>query len=234
VHYNGRGSCTTCHRGNPFSDRKNIAHHRLIAGRYARFMQPADPVLREGNRLLEQYACRRCHVIGGRGNRLSADLDHATDRRSIAELARSIRQPALNMPDFRSTDQQVMALITALLSASGLQEKSHAARPQVVHFDREIEAEKDLFSIKCGPCHRVLTERRGALGRGNIGPNLSGLLTTFYPKTFRNSDGWDKERLRRWLENPRADRPEARMQPVRLTEAELATILDILRVEQIN
>jgi len=138
------------------------------------------------------------------------------------------------MPDFRATEQQVVALINALLSAARLQVKPAAARPQVVHFDQGVEAGKDLFSIKCGPCHRVLTEKWGALGQGNSGPNLSGLLTLYYPKTFRNSEAWDNERLRRWLKNPRAVRPEARMQPVRLDEAELVKLLEILRVEQVN
>ena len=74
-------------------------------------------------------------------------------------------------------------------------------RPQVVHFDQNGETGRDVFSIKCGPCHRVLTERWGGLGRGDAGPNLSGLLTSFYPKSFKTDGEWNAERLRRWLEN---------------------------------
>ena len=206
----------------------------MIAGRYTRFTLSGDPVLQEGNRLLEQFACRRCHVIGGRGERLSVNLDHAADRRSPDELVLSIQHPVQNMPDFRITEQQATALINALFSATAQQVKTTVARPQVVHFDLGAEAGKDVFSIKCGACHRLLTGRWGALGRGAIGPNLSGLLSAFYPKTFRDTEAWDETRLRRWLENPRAVKADARMQPVRLSEAELTKLLDLLRGEQTN
>ena len=234
VHYVERGDCIRCHRGNPASQRKNIAHHNLVAGRYAGFLLADSPARQKGERLMEQFACRRCHVIGDRGNRLSANLDHATTRRSPEELAASIRNPVQNMPDFRATDVQAAALVTALLAASSRQAVMPAARPEVVHFDQANEVGKDLFSIKCGPCHRALTVTIGAVGRGTVGPNLSGLLTTYYPKTFRDGEAWNDERLRRWLENPRAVRPGARMLPVRLTESELGRLLEILRVVNSN
>lgn len=234
VHYVGLGSCTSCHRGNPASGRKNIAHQRLICGRYDRFTLPGDPVLQEGNRLLERYACRRCHLIGGKGNRLSANLDQATVRRSPEELAVSILKPVQSMPDFRLAEQQALALVNALLSAARHQTDAPVLRPQVVHFDQTSTAGKDVFSIKCGPCHRVLTERLGGLGLGDAGPNLSGLLSSFYPKSFKAVEDWNAKRLRRWLENPRAIKVVARMQPVRLSEVEFRDLLEILRVDNAN
>ncbi|MBL0226846.1 MAG: hypothetical protein IPQ16_15140 [Geobacteraceae bacterium] len=36
-HYVERGVCISCHRGNPASGRRNIAHQQSIAGRYAAF-----------------------------------------------------------------------------------------------------------------------------------------------------------------------------------------------------
>lgn len=232
VHHARLGSCTACHRGNPDSDRKNIAHQRLIAGRYARFTLAGDPLLRTGSAFIEQYACRRCHVIGGRGNRLSVNLDDAAFRRSPGEMAASIRWPVQNMPDFRMEDAQATAVINALLSAAGRQPAPSAVRPQMVHFDQPGSAGKDVFSMKCGPCHRMLTVRLGGLGRGDAGPNLSGLLTAFYPKTFRDTQAWDIERLRRWLDNPRAVKAGARMQPVKLSEAEFRDLLEILKAER--
>lgn len=233
AHYSGSGSCTNCHQGNPASGRKNIAHQRLIAGRYARFTMTGDPVLREGNRLLDQYACRRCHVIGGTGNKLSANLDHATARRLPEEMSESIRRPVQNMPNFRVQDEQAVAVVNVLLSAAR-QQSAVAVRPQVVHFDQAGSAGKDVFSIKCGPCHRLLTSRLGGLGRGDAGPNLSGLLSSYYPKSFRNREAWNADRLRRWLENPRAIRPGAQMLPVKLSETELRDLLEIVRVENRN
>lgn len=231
VHYAGLGSCTACHRGNPDSDRENIAHQGLIAGRYARFTLRDEQQSRNGKRLLKQYACRRCHVIGGTGNRLSVNLDQATVRRSPEQLAASLRRPVQNMPDFRLVETQVTELVNALLLAACYQPKTTAVRPQVVHFNQTSETGKDIFSVKCGSCHRVLTERLGGLGRGEAGPNLTGLLTPWYPETYRAVEGWNAERLRRWLDNPRAIRSGARMLPVKLTEQEFSDLVGILRVE---
>ena len=230
VHYARLGSCTACHRGNPSSERTNIAHQRLIAARYASFTLAGDPLLRQGTGLIEQYACRRCHVIDGRGNRLSVNLDQVAMRRSPEELEASIRRPVQNMPDFRMDETQATAVVTALLSAGGHQPAAGGVRPQVVHFDQGARVDKDLFSIKCGPCHRLLTKNRGGLGRGDAGPNLSGLLSPFYPKGYRDGESWNEEGLRRWLDNPRAVRSGARMRPVKLSGTEFRELLEILGV----
>jgi len=230
AHYAERGVCTACHRGNPASDRKNIAHQRLVAGPYAAFALGDSPLLRSGNRLLGQYACRRCHVIGGRGNRLSANLDHSVARMTPEAITASILQPVQNMPDFHLEKSQAIVLVNALLAAAGQQASSGDSR-QVVHFDRAGTAGKDVFSTKCGSCHRALTARLGVLGQGDAGPNLSGLLSPHYPETFKDKDRWTERDLGIWLKNPRQIRPWARMQPVMLTEPEFRELVDILKVE---
>jgi len=226
-HYVERGECLRCHRGNPSATRKNIAHHGLIAGRYSRFLLAADPVLQQGRQLLDQYACRRCHVIGGKGNRLSVSLDHSARRRTPEELDFVIAKPTDSMPDFRTSEAQRRALVTALLAESEIADRSGSG-PRVVHFS-DVAMGKDIFSVKCGGCHRILTTRWGGLGRGVVGPNLSGLLSEFYPATFRNGQPWNEERLRDWLKNPRQIRPAAVMQPVTLTEKEFQELLGIIR-----
>lgn len=231
VHYVERGVCTACHRGNPASDRRNIAHQQLIAGRYAAFTLGDSPLLRRGELFLDQYACRRCHVIGGKGNRLSANLDQSVERRTPEAISASILQPVQNMPDFHLEKSQAVLLVNALLAAAGRQKVSSGDQRQVVHFDRSGLPGKDLFSRKCGPCHRALTTRLGGLGQGDAGPNLSGLLSPFYPKTFRDQDRWTERDLGDWLRNPRRIRPGAGMQPVILTEPEFRALVEILKVE---
>ncbi len=229
AHYAGRGSCTGCHRGNPASARKNIAHQLLLAGRYAKFTLGEAAAAREGERLLEQYACRRCHVIGSKGNRLSVNLDQSTATKTPEELATSMLQPVRNMPDFRLGKSRADTLVNALLqAAAGRQGAAPAAGPQVVHFDQSGAGE-DLFSRKCGSCHRALTGRLGALGRGEAGPNLSGLLSPYYPLTFQGEQAWTENGLKKWLKNPRTIRTWARMPPVQLTEPELREVVDILK-----
>jgi len=230
-HYAERGVCSACHRGNPLSVRKNIAHQQLIAGRYAAFTLGESPQLRAGERLLEQYACRRCHVIAGRGNRLAADLDRSLARRSPEETVESILHPVQNMPDFHLSRQQVISVINALLAASARTPAVAADQRQVVHFDRAARGGTDIFSRTCGPCHRALTTGLGGLGRGAAGPNLSGLLSVYYPQSFADGKKWSEQELATWLKNPRRIRPWARMQPVEVSGKEFRELVDILRVE---
>ncbi len=231
AHYAERGACTVCHRGNPASGRRNIAHQQLIAGRYAAFTLGNSPSLRAGERLIDQFACRRCHVVGGRGNRLAADLDRSVVRRTPEATAESISHPVQTMPDFHVSQQQTVLLVNALLSASGRTPAGLNDQRQVVHFDRAATAAKDVFSTRCGPCHRALTARLGGLGEGAAGPNLSGLLSPYYPGTFRGRERWTERNLELWIRNPRDSRPLSMMQPVRLTEVEFRGLVDILKVE---
>lgn len=228
AHFAERGDCTACHRGNPAADRKNIAHANLVSGRYAGFtMGETDPV-RRGKRLIEQYACRRCHVVAGRGNRLAASLDLAAARKAPPELAKALLQPAAAMPDFRLNEAGETAIINALQSAALTQRPQNSIQPQIVHFSTSTVASQDLFSRKCGSCHRILCQRSGALGQGDIGPNLSGLLSTCYPQSFRAGLPWTEARLASWLQNPRIIRPGALMLPVDLSSAELAELVSIM------
>lgn len=227
-HYAGQGVCTACHRGNPRSDRKNIAHQRLIAGRFARYTLGDVPEVREGKRLMEQLACRRCHVSAGRGNHLATDLDVSAGRKVPQELVASIRTPSQAMPDFRLPEEQLTTVVTAILSGAQGRTTGSRTAPIVVHFDNTGNNNKDIFTRACGGCHRALTTRLGAIGSGDIGPNLSGLLSPWYPASYGSGEIWTRTRLARWLKNPRTVRPWARMRPVVLTEGEQAELEKIL------
>lgn len=229
-HYAGRGGCVDCHRGNPGSDRKNIAHHRLIAGRFARFTLGESAELTEGKRLMQQYGCRRCHISAGKGNRLATPLDTLAEARTPEEVMAAIKSPAQGMPDFRIADRQAVLLVNAILDGARHVQIQDREQPLRVHFEPVQGAKENIFSRKCGACHRVLTERQGAIGTGDIGPNLSGLFSGFYPVNFGEEQVWTGERLRRWLLNPRTVRGWARMPPIELSAAELRELVEILTV----
>ena len=149
--------------------------------------------------------------------------------KSPEDILAAIREPAQGMPDFSLDGQQEIPLVNAILAGARGQRRSGGVRPLVVHFTALSEGKKDVFTRSCGPCHRLLSERRGSLGSGAIGPGLSGLLSAHYPHTFRGK-AWSPERVKRWLENPRSIRPWARMRPVNLTGGEFRELLDQLMV----
>jgi mono/diheme cytochrome c family protein len=227
-HYAERGSCTDCHRGNPLTDRKNIAHTRLIAGSYAKFTLGNVAVVKEGRRLMEQMACRRCHQISGNGNQLAVSLNTLLDQKQPAVVADSIKRPVSGMPDFRLDDNQVTAVVNAIFSGSRMEKRTQSERPMVMHFDRSASGEQDVFTRNCGSCHRVLTSRKGLIGTGNIGPNLSGLLTRYYPPSFRTHEYWSVSALQSWLKNPRQVKPDALMKPVKLNLKQLNELSELL------
>lgn len=229
AHYAEKGGCSLCHRGNPASERKNIAHAGLLPGKYARFTLGDRAEAWEGERLVDRLACRRCHVSGGRGNILAVNLDAAAVRKTGGELALSIRNPVANMPDFRLNETQITTLVNAVFAGSQGRKTDESA-PVRVHFNTSGKKNPDIFSTKCGSCHRILSQRLGAVGTGEVGPNLSGLFTQYYPKTFRNGEAWTAQNLNTWLKNPRGIRPSARMLPVALTGAETKDLLSIINL----
>jgi len=227
-HYAALGGCSACHRGNPASKRLNVAHQGLVAGRHARFTLKGERVLEQGETLLQRLGCRRCHVVGARGNRLAASLDRVAAMRSSAELVASLKTPAAAMPDFRLDGERIDLLINALYAAAG-KGGSSGERPLAVHFRRDGASGGDPFSVKCGPCHRALNSRLGAVGVGVIGPDLSGLFSPFYPVSPAG-EPWTVRRLATWLKNPRSVRPWSVMRPLTLTASELEQLAGVLAV----
>lgn len=221
VHYADKGSCTSCHGGNDKTDRKQVAHDRLIAGKYAWSRIPGSLPVEQGKKLLDTFACRRCHTVGKKGNKLAGNLDTVPLVRQPEEMAEALCKPVQQMPDFKLREEDVTRLVTAILAGTAAPRGKEP--PVVVHFSRAPKKE-DLFEKKCGGCHRMLTSRRGGVGTGQVGPNLSGLLIGFYPRTFRDESRWTAAHLKEWVGNPRKVRRLTTMQPVILNEAEWGEI----------
>lgn len=228
VHDPGEEDCTGCHRGNPDTARQDLAHFRLLRARFAAFTRPDSPTTEAGNQLLERLACRRCHQIGGTGDPLASDLDQRARTADPEALAEVLRRPVLQMPDFHLQEEQVVAVVNALLRFGRDASPPTEEVPLKVHFAPD-GAREDPFEKHCGGCHRVLTATGSGQGEGDTGPNLSGLLGPYYPPTAPGGRRWTRDDLRRWLENPRQLRPDASMPPVPLEPAERDALLDRLR-----
>ena len=230
-HYDAAGGCTTCHRGNPRTDRPDLAHASLIGARYAHFALPDSPVMQYGLQLLEKTGCRRCHRSGGKGNVLASDLDRLLPGARPEDVLRSIRQPVLFMPDFAFAEATAVSLVNALFANAAQAEPQVGETPLVVHFEG-VERAENRFEKHCGGCHQLLTNRWGGLGHGAIGPNLSGLFSEFYPHPFTDVERWSRANLEKWLKNPRAIRKAARMAPQGLEPDELRQVLEFFEAQE--
>lgn len=231
VHYQELGGCVDCHGGEERTRRRDLAHHDLFLGPLTHFRLPQSPVTEAGIRLLETSACRRCHISGEKGNRLASNLDQRAALRPL-DLEAAIRRPVDFMPDFHFSDESIVRLVNALLLGASKSAPIGAEVPRVVHFEGSRESLENPFVKHCGGCHRMLTARHGALGRGTVAPNLSGLLTAHYPANFAAEHlPWTRERLKTWLENPRRQRPLAQMRTPPLNKREVTALLDIFSAE---
>lgn len=227
VHYAELGSCTDCHAGISITRRTEIAHYGLIAARYAEFTIADRAVTRQGEQLLKDYACRRCHVSAEKGNELAANLDLAQQDSLPEELEAGIENPVLFMPQFHFYAAQRVALVNAIYKGGRQAGPPPGEIPRVIHFEHRGEQQQRQFTKHCGACHRALTRRYGGLGSGLIGPNLSGLFSEFYPQNAgqQKDQRWTPENLGKWIKNPRDFRPLTQMAPLELQDDELAGLM---------
>jgi cytochrome c2 len=224
-----QGNCVSCHRGDDRTERKEIAHHDLVAGRFAHYHIEGSKVVERGKGLLEQSACRRCHRYEEKGNRLAGSLDVAGATGKARDIHDSIRTPVIFMPNFHMNDIQIASLVNAILARARFAKPLGGETPLVIHFLDSRNIRKNVFAGKCGACHKILSEKSGGLGSGDIAPNLSGLFSAFYPRTYRDAESWNPDNLKKWLENPRVVRANAVMQPVRLAPEEFQQLLGIIQ-----
>ena len=210
------------------TERVSIAHYDLIPAKYADFTMESSPVVKRGIKLIETIGCRRCHVIGAKGNRFATNLDRIFVSASPQKLFNAIQTPVLFMPNFCFNETNIIELVNAILSEASQADPEAREIPLVVHFEDEKQAEESNFVKHCGSCHMVLTTRFGGLGKGNIGPNLSGLFSQYYPKTYSDKVQWSSEPLKKWLKNPRNIRRNTQMRPLKLTSDEFPRLIEEL------
>jgi len=221
-HYQEIAGCNDCHHGTAATPRVEIAHSGLIAARYAAFTLAESPLVKQGEKRLKEYSCRRCHISDKTGNRLATNLDLVMDHSTPEELDASIKTPVLFMPDFRFTESQRIELVNAILAGAKRAGRPEGEQPILIHFETEEGKSERQFEKQCGSCHRALTVRYGGVGNGLVGPNLSGLFSEFYPKNYSpESLSWEPKNLEKWLQNPRKIRPLTQMAPIELQSAEI-------------
>lgn len=220
-----QAGCTGCHRGNAATSRRDLAHNFLIGKDYASYRLPDSPGVIAGRELVEKLACRRCHVQHRRGNKLATDLDQLLAVASVAEIDTALRNPAFYMPQFSFGAAARAMLITRIFAGGVDYQYDEQQTPLVVHFE-DGAGSQNLFSKHCGSCHRVLTEQYGGLGSGIQAPNLSGLLSEFYPRNLPENQRWTVDAVLKWVKNPRTVRPLTTMPPQVIEKEQLRRLID--------
>ena len=77
------------------------------------------PAALSGTQMVEQFGCRGCHKIGGKGGVIAPDLQGVLERRDEGWIATQIQHPRQHnpqtvMPDLGLTDDQVAAIVEML------------------------------------------------------------------------------------------------------------------------
>jgi cytochrome c2 len=220
-HYKDIGRCTACHRGNPDSSRENIAHSGLLTSAYSVFYVSPDTV-ELGGRLVQSSACRRCHISASKGEPAAVSLDDTAKDKTGEYLADKIKHPNEFMPDFAFSDSEITAIVNYLLLRSASAE-SGEREPFVTFIKSDAQ---DVFTNKCGACHRMISRRHGGKGDGDIAANLSGFFSEYFSSdVLEQGRRWDSELLLKWVKNPRSIKKTAVMPPVVLTPQEESELI---------
>ena len=233
-HYEEKGICIDCHRGNPGTDRILIAHHDLIDAKYAHFTMEGSPVSQRGLALIKISGCRRCHVLDAKGNPFASNLDRAFGAVRPQTLFDAIQTPVFFMPNFYFKEAHIITLVNAILAEATRAAPDGGETPLVIHFEDDKQSEEKVFGQHCGCCHKVLTTHFGGLGKGDIGPNLSGLFSKHYPRTQGDKASWSSKALKDWLDNPRQISKNAQMPPVKLSPEAFPQLLDLLGAQTLT
>ncbi|MDY6821618.1 MAG: selenite/tellurite reduction operon c-type cytochrome lipoprotein ExtS [Deferribacterota bacterium] len=225
-HFASKGDCTLCHRGNKYTKRKDIAHTKIIKGKFAYFLMDKSYPVFKGNTIIKNAGCRRCHTIKNKGNNIAANLDISLREKEIKEILNSIKEPNTFMPKFYFRDKEATYIINALLNGSFYGDGVKLSY-LIVHFE-ENSIKSNPFNENCGSCHKVISKKSGPTGEGDIGPNLSGLFTKYFNNTIEIKK-WNNKDLRRWIKNPRKLKDNALMPPIDINEGRVDEILEILK-----
>ncbi|NOY90614.1 MAG: c-type cytochrome [Deltaproteobacteria bacterium] len=184
------------------------------------------PEVARGKEIWDHKNCMGCHTIFGEGAYYAPELTKVMERRGEVFVRGMLRDPAAMYPGQRQmvqydfTDAEIDDLVAFLTWIGHVDTNGFPADPPLrQHLAPAASADGRplVFQQTCIACHSV-----GGAG-GNVGPALDGVGTRR-----------DADYLTRWLHDPSAVKPEARMPQLGLSDAqvtELVTYLGTLRTE---
>lgn len=105
---------------------------------YSNLTRRVDVSPESGARLVEQYNCRQCHIIGGWGAIKGPGLDQVSLTRDESQIWQWLENPRrvkrdTAMPNFHLSDSEIAAIVAYLksLNAGGRNEPTSEGLPAV-------------------------------------------------------------------------------------------------------
>ncbi len=179
----------------------------------------------EGKRAWQSKNCDDCHTILGIGGYFAPELTKVFNQRGAAWLGSWLKDPlsvnpAATMPNQRLTDDQVANLQAFFEWVSQIDTNNWPPAPILLAGGSGGQpAGAQLFVQKgCSACHMI--NGNGAAGPG---PDLSHIGGQPYDSMANTPDF-----LSKWLADPAIQKPGTLMPNLRLTDAEIKSLVDYL------
>ena len=180
------------------------------------------PEVIHGKQLWEQYNCMGCHTLFGEGAYYAPDLTLVYARRGPMFIRAMLTDPEgmypgeRRMVKYELTPVEQDALI-AFFEWTGQVDLNGFPGPATIGLAGAGARPPSAFTAPavfqqvCTACHAV-----DGWG-GKVGPSLDGVASRY-----------DAEYLRRWLEDPKAIKPDSRMPRLELTPEQITELVDYL------
>lgn len=175
---------------------------------------PGGQTVAEGEAIIEQRACRSCHVIGARGARVGPDLNQVSIRRTEDWLLRWLADPAAMKPDtmMLTFDWQAGEREALIAYLRALAQPVDADAILARTGGGAAGGKALIEAYQCHACHKVAGEEGRALY-----PDLDTIAE-------RRDAAWE----RRWLADPQAVKPGTFMPTFGFSDAEIDAIVEFL------
>jgi nitric oxide reductase subunit C len=187
-----------------------------------------------GKELWQQQNCNDCHTILGIGGYFAPELTKVAVRRDEAWLKSYLADPKATKPGTTMPNQQLTALQVDQMASfftwvAQIDTNGWPPAPQVVlgasvptgdagAGNLVLEGQQIYTRKACNGCHMI-----NGQGAGGPGPDLSRIGSQPYDALPN-----DSEFLKKWLENPLAQKPTTTMPRVVLTPAEIDALVAYL------
>jgi len=182
----------------------------------------SDSVVR-GKDIWEANNCMGCHTILGEGAYYAPELTRVVERRGEAWIRVFLKDPQAMYPGERKmvqydfTEDEITDVIAFLdwvgkIDTNGFPaEPDLAPEPVAIAAPDTLAKAPEVFGQLCVACHSL-----GGTG-GNVGPALDGVAQRY-----------NRDDLRRWLEDPQAVKPGTAMPKLGLNDVQLDDLTTFL------